>query len=111
KDGDCDGRPGPWLRLQHAVADRLVLKKVRDIFGGNVKVCFSGGAALPREVHEFYCAVGLPILPGYGLSEASPVLCTSRVTRMRLGSVGPALPGIDLRTAEDGELLARGPNV
>jgi long-chain acyl-CoA synthetase len=111
RDTACDGRPGLLLRAQHALADRLVLSKVRAVFGGRVDLCFSGGAALPPEVHEFLRAVGLNILPGYGLTEASPVLSTNRTGVMRLGSVGPALPGVELRTAEDGELLARGPNV
>ena len=111
RGGRLEGRVGPWLALQHAVADRLVLSKVRGVFGGNIDMCFSGGAALPPELHEFYRAVGLEILPGYGLTEASPVLCTNRRGAMRLGTVGPALPGVELRTEPDGELLARGENV
>lgn len=111
RDGACDGARGPWLALQHAVADRLVLTKVRGIFGGRAAVCFSGGAALPSEIHEFFRVVGLNLLPGYGLTEASPVLATNRVDRMKLGSVGPAVCDLELRTAPDGELLARGPNV
>jgi len=111
RDGACNGRPGPLLALQHAVADRLVLKKVRAVFGGNIDMCFSGGAALPPEIHEFYRSVGLNILPGYGLTEASPVLATNRADLMGLGTVGPPLPNVELKTAPDGELLARGPNV
>ena len=111
RSGACDGTVGPLLALRHAIADRLVLRKIRAVFGGRVTTCFSGGAALPLEVHEFFCAAGLPLLPGYGLTEASPVLCTNRPDSMKLGSVGPALPGVELDVAADGELLARGPNI
>jgi long-chain acyl-CoA synthetase len=111
RDGACDGRPGPWLALQHAIADALVLAKLRGAFGGRTDICFSGGGPLTRELHEFYRIIGLALLPGYGLTETSPVLCTNRRNLMKLGTVGPALPGVELRVAEDGELLARGPNV
>jgi long-chain acyl-CoA synthetase len=111
RDGACNGRRGPWLSLKHAVADRLVLKKVREVFGGRIDMCFSGGAALPPDVHEFYRTIGLNILPGYGLTEASPVLATNRPETMGLGTVGPPLPNVDLKVSEEGELLARGPNV
>ena len=110
-DGACDGRPGLLLRLQHRVADALVLGRIRDLFGGNVDICFSGGGPLTRELHEFYRSIGMNLLPGYGLTETSPVLCTNRRGRMKLGTVGPALPGVELRTEADGELLARGANV
>ncbi|MEM7248846.1 MAG: long-chain fatty acid--CoA ligase [Acidobacteriota bacterium] len=110
RDGACDGSPGLGLSWSHALADRLVLQKLRAPFGGRVDLCFSGGAALPPEVHEFYRAIGLELLPGYGLTEASPVLCTNRNGVMKLGSVGPSLPGLELKLAEDGELLSRGPN-
>jgi long-chain acyl-CoA synthetase len=111
RDGACDGVPGPWLELRAAVADRLVLRRARAVFGGRVDACFSGGAPIPTEVAEFLRAIGLPLLPGYGLSEASPVLCTNTKRFLRLGTVGKALPGVELEVAEDGELLARGPNV
>lgn len=110
-DGACDGRPGALLSLQHLVADKLVLSKIRELFGGRVDMCFSGGGPLTRELHEFFRALGLELLPGYGLTETSPVLCTNRRRRMKLGSVGPAIPGVELKVEPDGELLARGPNV
>lgn len=109
--GSCAGRVPPVLALQHRIADALVLRKVRGIFGGNVDVCFSGGAPIATETAEFLRAIGLDLLPGYGLTESSPVLCTNTKSRIRLGTVGPALPGVELRTAEDGELIARGPNI
>lgn len=111
RDGACDGRPGPWLAVQRWVADRLVLGRIRDLFGGRVELCISGGAALSPEVQEFLRSVGLGVLPGYGLTESSPVICTNRRDRMKLGSAGLAIRGVDVKVAEDGELLARGPNV
>lgn len=111
RDGRCDGRPGPLLRAQHRIAHRLVLSKLLGAFGGNIDVCFSGGGPLTKDLHEFFLAIGLNLLPGYGLTETSPVLSTNRRTRMKLGSVGPAIPGVELVVAEDGELLARGPNI
>ncbi len=110
-DGRCDGRIDPWLALRHAVADRLVLSKLRGFFGGRVDMCFSGGGPLTPELHLFFRAIGLNLLPGYGLTETSPVLCTNRRRRMKLGTVGPALPGVELKLEPDGELLARGPNI
>jgi long-chain acyl-CoA synthetase len=111
RDGACDGRPGPLLASKRAVADALVFRRLRGAFGGRIDACFSGGGPLSRELHEFFRAIGLELLPGYGLTETSPVLCTNRRERMSLGSVGPALPGVELKVASDGELLARGPNV
>lgn len=111
RDGACDGTPRALLRAQHAVADALVLSKLRGLFGGRIDMCFSGGGPLTKELHEFFCSIGLNLLPGYGLTETSPVLTTNRRNRMKLGSVGVALPGVELRTEPDGELLARGPNV
>jgi long-chain acyl-CoA synthetase len=110
-DGACDGQPGALLSAQHAIADALVLRKLRSAFGGNVDICFSGGGPLTKDLHEFYRAIGLNLLPGYGLTETSPVLTTNRRRLMRLGTVGPALPGVELRVEPDGELLARGANV
>ncbi len=110
-DGTGNGRVPLPLSCQHAIADRLVLSKLRGALGGRIDVCFSGGGPLTADLHLFFRAIGLNLLPGYGLTETSPVLCTNRRRRMRLGTVGPALPGVELRLAEDGELLARGPNI
>lgn len=80
-------------------------------FGGRMRGCVSGGAPLPRHVAEFYEARGLPLLEGYGMTEASPVITFSRSDAYKLGSVGRALDGVEVRIAPDGEILTRGPHV
>ena len=104
-------RPGLLTRLQYAVARKLVFAKVLERFGGRLKFTVSGGAALAREVAEFFDIVGLPILNGYGLTESSPVITVNRLETNRLGSVGPTAPGVEIHIVEDGEILARGPNI
>jgi long-chain acyl-CoA synthetase len=104
-------RPGLWTQLQYALAKKVVFSKVLQRFGGRLKFTVSGGAPLAREIAEFFDIVGLPILNGYGLTESSPVITVNRLETNRLGSVGPAAPGVEIRIAEDGEILARGPNI
>jgi long-chain acyl-CoA synthetase len=105
-------RPIPTrLRLARRIADRLVFSKVRRGLGGRLRFAVSGGAPLPREVAEFFHAVGLLIVEGYGLTEACPVLTFNRIADFKFGSVGQAIPGVELRIATDGEILARGPNI
>ena len=104
-------RPGLLTRLQYAVARKLVFAKVLERFGGRLKFTVSGGAPLAREVAEFFDIVGLPILNGYGLTESSPVITVNRLETNRLGSVGPTAPGVEIHIVEDGEILARGPNI
>jgi long-chain acyl-CoA synthetase len=100
------------LRARLAVADRLVLSKIRERLGlDRANLMLSGSAALSRPVHEFFLAAGLPLLEGYGLTETTPALTGTRRDDFRVGTVGRALPGVELRIAEDGEILARGANV
>jgi long-chain acyl-CoA synthetase len=103
--------PGAALRTRHRVADRLVLRRVRDLFGGALELGLTGAAPIGREILEFFDACGVPIRVGYGMTEscAAATLNTPRATR--LGTVGRPLPGCDVAIAADGEVLLRGPMV
>jgi len=101
--------PGPLLAAQRALADRLVYRKVRGLFGGRLRFFISGSAPLSREVQEFFAAMGIVILEGYGLTESSAGTHINLPGKVRLGTVGPPLPGIEAKLAEDGEVLMRGP--
>ncbi len=107
-----EGRPVPrLLAAQHAVADRLVFAKVRARFGGRVRFFISGSAALSSDVAEWFHAAGILILEGYGLTETSAGSCVNRPEHFVFGTVGPPLPGTELRLDTDGELLIKGPGV
>ena len=106
------GRPMPLpLRMKFALADRLAFSKVRARLGGRLKRFISGSAPLKRELAEFFYAVGVPVLEGYGLTETSPVVSANRLENLRFGSVGRPIRNVEVRIAEDGEILVRGPNV
>lgn len=108
------GKPlGAVLAAQLQFADRLVFEKIRAGLGGRLKVCVSGGAPLRLDIAEFFHAVGIPVVEGYGLTETSPVIAVNGLAQgtIRLGTVGRPLPNVEVRLAEDGEILARGPSV
>jgi long-chain acyl-CoA synthetase len=85
--------------------------RIKDILGGNIRACFCGGAALSPTTFEFFHQRGVSLLPGYGLTETSPVVACSTLQHFRCGSVGQVLSGVEVRLAKDGELLTRGPNL
>jgi long-chain acyl-CoA synthetase len=93
------------------VADKLVFSKIRERLGGRFEFAMSGGAPLGRDVAEFFWGAGIPILEGYGLTETSPVLSVNTYKDVKLGTVGKPIPGVEIRIAEDGEILAKGPNI
>jgi long-chain acyl-CoA synthetase len=93
--------------MQHRLADRLVYTKVKEQLGGRLRLAVSGGAPLAKEIAEFFHALDVLILEGYGLTECTTAATVNRPTRFRFGTVGPALPGVELRVTEDGELLIR----
>jgi long-chain acyl-CoA synthetase len=99
------------LRVRHAVFDKLVYAKLRDAMGGKVAYAVSGGAPLGTRLGHFYRGIGIRILEGYGLTETTAPATVNRPSTMRIGTVGPPLPGIDVRIAEDGEILLRGVNL
>jgi long-chain acyl-CoA synthetase len=101
----------PLLAAKQALAAKLVFSKLKERTGGRMKFFVSGGAALGKEFGEFFEAVGLKIIEGYGLTESSPVIAANRLDHYKWGSVGPAIPGVGVRIASDGEILARGPNI
>lgn len=105
------GRMGPVLKAQYALADKLVLSKVREKTGGRIKFMVSGGAALSREFGEFFEAIGITIIEGYGLTETSPVISANRLNNYKFGCVGQPIPHVEVKIAADGEILARGPNI
>jgi long-chain acyl-CoA synthetase len=94
-----------------AIVDRLVARKVRARFGGRLKCAVSGGAALSPSVAEFIDSLGILVYEGYGLTETSPVVSVNRPGRRKMGTVGPALPGVRVRVDDQGELIVYGPNV
>jgi long-chain acyl-CoA synthetase len=106
------GKPVPrGLAVRHRIADRLVYAKVKERLGGRIRVAISGGAPLAREVAEFFHVLDVLIIEGYGLTECTTACTVNRRDRFRFGTVGPAMPDVELRLAEDGELLVKSPTV
>src|ERR1035437_1127241 len=99
------------LSVKRKIADKLVYSKLREKMGGKLKYFISGGAALPRDIGEFFEAVGILIIEGYGLTESSPIITANRLDDYKFGSVGKIFPGVEVKIAADGEILVKGPNI
>jgi long-chain acyl-CoA synthetase len=105
-----EAKPGPILKAEHALAERLVLGPLRHrLVGGRLRFFISGGAALAREIEEFFWAIGVPILNGWGMTETSSGVCSNTLTQHRFLTVGKPFPGIELKIENDGEILVNSP--
>jgi long-chain acyl-CoA synthetase len=106
------GRPvTPAMRVRQRIADKLVLHKVRALFGDRIELCLTGAAPIEPDVMNFFWAARVPVLEGYGMTETSAVATLNTVGEHRLGTVGKPIPGMELKIAEDGEVLMKGPNI
>jgi len=103
-----DGGPGLGLRAKHAIFDKLVYVKLRAALGGKTRWSVSGGAPLGARLGHFFRGIGLTIVEGYGLTETTAAIAVNRPDRNRIGTVGRPMPGVTIRIADDGEVLAKG---
>jgi long-chain acyl-CoA synthetase len=104
-------QPGPLLRRQFEWADKNVLSNIRNLFGGNMKQCVTGAAPISPEILEFFWACGVLVLEGYGMTETSTAATLNRIDDFKFGSVGKPFHGVEIKIADDGEVLVKGPNI
>src|SRR5204862_2866351 len=104
-------QPGFLLRRQYAIADRQVLSKIRGLFGGNLKIAVTGAAPINPDILRFFDAAGVLVVEGWGMTETSTAATISTPDDFKFGTVGKPFPGCEVRIADDGEILVRGPNV
>jgi long-chain acyl-CoA synthetase len=100
-----------FLSLKHRIADALVYSKLREFFGGRLRACITGGAALPDDIYLIFTGAGIAIMQGYGLTETSPVITSNNPNNVKLGTVGKPIRNVRIRIAADGEIEATGPGV
>jgi long-chain acyl-CoA synthetase len=103
--------PPPHILLLYKFADALVFSKIRELFGGRIRLCISGGAAIRPEIAKFFTAAGIKLLEGYGLTETASVVAVNRENKFKFGSFGLPIPYVDLKISPDGELLIKAPSV
>lgn len=101
----------PVSQVALAAADKLVMSQLRRRFGGRLRAIVSGGAPLPKYIAEFVTAIGIPVMEGYGMTETSPVVCFNPLEDIRIGTAGKVLDNVQVRIADDGEVLVKGPNI
>ena len=109
---NTENQPIPWLlQKKFDIADKIVFSKIKARVGGRLRFFISGGAPLAQKIGEFFGAAGITILEGYGLTETSPVLCANVPGAIKFGTVGQAMKDVEIKIADDGEIIARGPNI
>ncbi len=111
REREMKREPAGRLALEYGLASKLVFSKLQERLGGRLRFCVSGGAPLSAHIQRFLLGAGIKVLEGYGLTETAPVITVNRLDDFRLGSAGTVLEGVEVRIAEDGEILTRGPNV
>ncbi|MBN1352355.1 long-chain fatty acid--CoA ligase [candidate division KSB1 bacterium] len=105
------GKVTGGLKFKYNLANKLVFSKLQERTGGRIRFFISGGGPLPKEIGEFFYSAGIKVLEGYGLTESSPVISVNHLDNFKFGSVGLNLPGQEVKIADDGEILTRGPHV
>ena len=111
REAERAGGAGALLSAQHKLADRLVLEKIRNLFGGNLRVAVTGAAPINPDILRFFDAAGVLVLEGWGMTETSTAATIATPDDFKFGTIGKPLPGVAIKIADDGEILVRGPNI